>query len=142
MTAKEYLSQISDAKKRIEEKKAEIAILWSMATSISANLSNDIKVQTSSANKSKTEDLVLKIVEREDELLAMISDYMNREKIVSAQIDGMEKPRHREALHWRYICGYTFEKVGDAMNYSTKQAIRIHGYALKAFEEKYLIKCP
>ena len=138
MTVKQYLNQIQDCRKRIKEKQEQIEQKRILAESITAG-SNDVKVQ-SSGDYDKMASAVANIVDMESELQVMINEYLATEKVISAQIDAMDRPLEREVLHWRYVCGKTFEETSVIIGKTYRHTTRIHGLALKNFREKYKIR--
>lgn len=138
MTVKQYLNQIQDCRKRIREKQEQIEQKRSLVESITAS-TNDVKVQ-SSGDYDKMAAAVANIVDMESELQVMINEYIATEKVISAQIDAVDRPLEREVLHWRYVCGKTFEETSVIIGKTYRHTTRIHGLALKNFREKYKIR--
>lgn len=138
MTVKQYLNQIQDCRKRIKEKQEQIEQKRILAESITAS-TNDVKVQ-SSGDYDKMAAAVANIVDMESELQVMINEYIVTEKVISAQIDAVDRPLEREVLHWRYVCGKTFEETSVIIGKTYRHTTRIHGLALKNFREKYKIR--
>ena len=138
LTVKQYLNQIQDCRKRIREKQEQIEQKRILTESITAG-ANDVKVQ-SSGDYDKMAAAVANIVDMESELQVMISEYIATEKVISAQIDAVDRPLEREALHWRYVCGKTFEETSVIIGKTYRHTTRIHGLALKNFREKYKIR--
>ena len=139
MTVKQYLNQIQDCRKRIKEKQEQIEQKRSLAESIEAQCVNDVRVQ-SSGDYDKMAVAVANIVDMESELQVMINEYLATEKVISAQIDAVDRPLEREVLHWRYVCGKTFEETSVIIGKTYRHTTRIHGLALKNFREKYKIR--
>lgn len=138
MTVKQYLNQIQDCRKRIKEKQEQIEQKRILAESITVGV-NDVKVQ-SSGDYGKMASAVANIVDMEAELQVMINEYIATEKVISAQIDAVDRPLEREVLHWRYVCGKTFEETSVIIGKTYRHTTRIHGLALKNFREKYKIR--
>lgn len=138
MTVKQYLNQIQDCRKRIKEKQEQIKQKRILAESITVGV-NDVKVQ-SSGDYDKMAAAVANIVDMEAELQVMINEYIATEKVISAQIDAVDRPLEREVLHWRYVCGKTFEETSVIIGKTYRHTTRIHGLALKNFREKYKIR--
>lgn len=135
MTTKDYLNQISRLNRMINNKLVELAQLKELACSISA-VSNEERVMTTS-NFDKIGTKQAKIDEIERNIDAMVDDYIiKRDKIIS-QIDSMEDENVYNVLFSKYIEKKTFEVIATEMNYSWRQTIRLHGIALKKFEQKY-----
>ena len=53
------------------------------------------------------------------------------------KIDSIEDEEYYSILFSRYIEKKTFEVIATEMNYSYRNITRLHGRALKAFEEKF-----
>lgn len=135
MTTKDYLNQISRLNRMINNKLVELSQLKDLACSISA-ITNEERVMTT-PNFDKIGTKQTKIDEIERNIDALVDDYIiKRDKIVS-QIDSMEDENVYNVLFSRYIEKKTFEVIATEMNYSWRQTIRLHGVALKRFEEKY-----
>ena len=135
MTTKEYLNQISRLNRMINNKLSELAELKELSKSISA-VSNKERVQTS-MEQDKIGNTISKIDEMEREIDKMIDSYSDKRMHIIGQIDSMEDENSYDILFSRYIEKKTFEKIADTKNYSFRQITRLHGIALKQFEEKY-----
>ena len=135
MTTKDYLNQISRLNRMINNKLVELAQLKELACSISAVSNEERDMTTPNFDKIGTKQA--KIDEIERNIDAMVDDYIiKRDKIIS-QIDSMEDENVYNVLFSKYIEKKTFEVIATEMNYSCRQTIRLHGIALKRFEEKY-----
>lgn len=99
---------------------------------------DDVRVQSSS-DPDKIALMIADILERESEVQQLVHEYIEKERMISGQIDGLNDSRHRDVLYWRYVKNETFERIADQrLHYSWRQTIRLHGKALLRFEEKYL----
>ena len=135
MTTKDYLNQISRINRMINNKIVELSQLKELACSISAVSGEDRGMVTPNFDKIGTKQA--KIDEMERNIDALVDEYIiKRDKIVS-QIDSMEDENVYNVLFSRYIEKKTFEVIATEMNYSWRQTIRLHGIALKKFEQKY-----
>ncbi len=135
MTTKDYLNQISRINRMINNKIVELSQLKELACSISAVSGEDRVMVTPNFDKIGTKQA--KIDEMERNIDALVDEYIiKRGKIVS-QIDSMEDENVYNVLFSRYIEKKTFEVIATEMNYSWRQTIRLHGIALKKFEQKY-----
>ena len=135
MTTKDYLNQISRINRMINNKIVELSRLKELACSISAVSGEDRVMVTPNFDKIGTKQA--KIDEMERNIDALVDEYIiKRDKIVS-QIDSMEDENVYNVLFSRYIEKKTFEVIATEMNYSWRQTIRLHGIALKKFEQKY-----
>lgn len=135
MTTKDYLNQISRINRMINNKIVELSQLKELACSISAVSGEDRVMVTPNFDKIGTKQA--KIDEMERNIDALVDEYIiKRDKIVS-QIDSMEDENVYNVLFSRYIEKKTFEVIATEMKYSWRQTIRLHGIALKKFEQKY-----
>lgn len=135
MTTKDYLNQISRINRMINNKIVELSQLKELACSISAVSGEDRVMVTPNFDKIGTKQA--KIDEMERNIDALVDEYIiKRDKIVS-QIDSMEDENVYNVLFSKYIEKKTFEVIATEMNYSWRQTIRLHGIALKKFEQKY-----
>lgn len=135
MTTKQYLSQISVYDKRINTKLSEIFKLRTLLQSITVCSKEDV-VQTS-GSKDKLGDSIAKIVDLENEINDLVDEMVGTRKFIIEQIENMENYNENNVLYLKYVLGMSFEEVAESMNYSVRQVIRIHGYALSNFEKKY-----
>lgn len=135
MTTKDYLNQISRLNRMINNKLAEVSQLRELFRSISA-VKNEERVMSSS-DPDKIGSTYAKIDEMEHNLDNMIDEYIEKKDLIIGQIDGIENENYYNILFSRYIEKKTFEVIATEMKYSWRQIIRLHGKALKSFEEKY-----
>lgn len=139
MNVKEYLGQVKCIKDEIYKKQDEINTMRDMLVSTTAH-QDDVRVQSSS-DPDKIAVMIANILERESEIQELVEKFCEKERTISNQIDGLDNPRHRDVLYWRYIKSETFERIADQrINLSWRQTIRLHGKALLKFSEKYLEK--
>ena len=135
MTTKDYLNQISRFNRMINNKLTEIAQLRELSCSISA-VKNEERV-LSSSDPDKIGATYAKIDGMERNLDKMIDEYTDKKNTIIGQIDSIEDEDCYNILFSRYIEKKTFEVIATEMNYSWRQIIRLHGKALRRFEEKY-----
>jgi DNA-directed RNA polymerase specialized sigma subunit len=119
----------------INNKLTEITQLRELSCSISA-IRNEEKVKSSS-DPDKIGSTYAKIDEMERNLDKTIDEYTDKKNLIIGQIDGIEDEDYYNILFSRYIEKKTFEVIATEMKYSWRQIIRLHGKALKEFEEKY-----
>lgn len=135
MTTKDYLNQISRLNRMINNKLIELAQLKELACSISS-ITNEEKVMTTT-NFDRIGAKQAKIDEMERKIDALVDDYIIKRDQIVSQIDSMEDENVYNVLFSKYIEKKTFEVIATEMNYSWRQTIRLHGIALKKFEQKY-----
>jgi hypothetical protein len=119
----------------INNKLTEIAQLKELSCSISA-IGNEEKV-ISSSDPDKIGTTYAKIDEMERNLDKMIDEYIEKKNLIIGQIDSIENEDCYNILFSRYIEKKTFEDIATEKKYPWRHIIRLHGKALKAFEEKY-----
>lgn len=135
MITKDYLNQISRLNRMINNKLTEIAQLRELSCSISA-VKNEERV-LSSSDQDKIGTTYAKIDEMERNLDKMIDEYIEKKNLIIGQIDSIENEEYYNILFSRYIEKKTFEVIATEMNFSYRNITRLHGRALKAFEDKY-----
>jgi DNA-directed RNA polymerase specialized sigma subunit len=135
MTTKDYLNQVGRFNRMINNKLVEIAQLKELACSISAIQTGE-RVQTT-PNYDKIGTAYAKIDEMERKLDKLIDTYVDKKNYIIGQIDGVEDEMLYNILFARYIERKTFEKIATELEYSWRQIIRLHGKALKQFENQY-----
>ena len=135
MDTKQYLQQISRLDRMINNKLSEISQLRELAMSVSA-VKNEERVQTT-PNFDKIGTAYCKIEEMEEKLDKLIDEYVDKKNLIISQIDKIENETYYEILFARYIEKKTFEKIADEMNYSFRNTTRLHGQALREFENKF-----
>lgn len=135
METKQYLGQISRLDRMIKNKISEISQLRELSMSISA-ITIEEKVQTS-PNFDKIGNSCCKISEMEEKLNILIDEYVKKKNEIIAQIENIEDEISYEILFARYIEKKTFERIATDINYSFRNTTRLHGKALRIFEEKY-----
>lgn len=135
METKQYLGQISRLDRMIKNKISEISQLRELSMSISA-VTIEEKVQTS-PNFDKIGNSCCKISEMEEKLNILIDEYVKKKNEIISQIENIEDEISYEILFARYIEKKTFERIATDINYSFRNTTRLHGKALRIFEEKY-----
>lgn len=135
MTTKDYLNQISRLNRMINNKLTEITQLRELSCSISV-IGNEEKVKSSS-DPDKIGSTYAKIDEMERNLDKTIDEYTDKKNLIIGQIDSIEDEDYYNILFSRYIEKKTFEVIATEMNFSYRNVTRLHGRALKAFEDKY-----
>ena len=135
MDTKQYLGQIGRLDRMIKNKMTELAQYKDLAYGLSA-ITNEERVQTT-PEFDKMSGKVAKIIEIEQKIDSLIDEYVDKKNLIISQIDSMENETYYEILFARYIEKKTFEKIADEMNYSFRNTTRIHGRALREFENKF-----
>jgi hypothetical protein len=138
MTVKEYLSQLQDLEKEIDDQKEYIETLRESLTSIGGMEMNPDKVQTSGADKDKFAKVIAKVIDAEEKLKVMEETFGLLKVQIAEQIHGMDDLVLKKLLKLRYIDWKqygTIKKVSVELGYSVDHTKRLHRDALFAFGE-------
>lgn len=119
----------------INNKLVEIQQLRDLALGISS-ISTGERVQ-STPDFDKIGSKMAKIDELEKNLDETIDKYVDLKNQIIGQIESMEDEITYNILFSRYIEKKQFELIAIDMGYSWRQIIRLHGNALRQFEEKF-----
>lgn len=140
-STEEYLNQISRLNRAIDYKFLELTQLRELSISVTSILSGD-KVQ-SSLDPDKIGNTCAKIVDMEEDINAIIDEFIRLKKNIISQIEGIDKEIYYEILFLRYVrqnknrFKTTFEEISVEINQSYRNTTRLHKKALEAFEAKY-----
>lgn len=137
MTAKEYLKQLKTLDNMINAKLLERERIRALATKVTSNLSE--RVQGSGSGG--IENTVIKITELEIQINADIDKLVDLKVEATQIIDSLEDNKHKVVLSMYYVSNLTFEQVAENTDISSRWVRKIHGKALKKFEEIYNSSC-
>ncbi len=99
MNVYDYLQQVKDADAMIDEKKAELQELWTLATSVT-QLSDGMP--RSHGVTDKVGKTAKKIIKAKENAIAQIDKYMDVRKDVIRHIEKLP-PKQRTVLLWLYV---------------------------------------
>ena len=128
---KEYLRQLRVFSIKIQQKKDELEGLKAAAENVSAGIDSE-RVQTSP--KDRMPDDVSRIVDLESEIHKDIQELLILKNKIINEIQGLSNPVYIEILYKRYVEYKQFEEIAIEINYSYRQVLRIHGFALQEFK--------
>nr|DAY18868.1 MAG TPA: Protein of unknown function (DUF1492) [Caudoviricetes sp.] len=131
MTAKEYLRQLKTLDNMINAKLLEKERMRALATKVTSNLEE--RVQDSGSGG--IENTIIKITELEAQINADIDRLVDLRDEARVMIDKLGNNNHKAILSMYYVSNVTFEQIADYMNYSVAGIFKIHGYALREFNE-------
>ena len=128
---KEYLRQIRLFDICIRQKEAELAAMRSEIESMSAAVTGE-RVQTSTNDKmsekvSHIVDLEAMIIQGKEKFLRM------KDRIIN-EIQSLDNSVYVDILYKRYVEYKQLEEIAVEMNYSYRQVLRLHGFALQEFK--------
>lgn len=143
MTAKEYLSKIQIYHRAILSTQLRIEELEHQASGIRAITYDRDKVQTSPENR--IEDIMIKVDALTRKLTRQIMKYQREVLKREKQIAELERAEYAQVLQMKYIDGMNLLQITLAMRdadggqrYSYDHVKHMHGWALNAFQKKYL----
>lgn len=129
MTAKEYLSQYREAVKDIRCRQAEIEQLREDATAISPSASADHTAGNISDKVGRKAPEIADL-EREIEEEKAAARLLRRD--IRRTIGAVSGNEMRRLLTYRYLCGFTFERIAVKMGKSYYHVVhRMHPHALR-----------
>jgi len=133
-TPKKYLQRLRLLDICIKQKEAELEALRAASESVSP-VSDGERVQTSP--RDRTIEDVARIVDLESEINKDIGQFLvTRNKIIN-EIQGLDNPVYMNILFKRYVEYKQLEEIAVEMNYSYRQVLRLHGYALREFGKHF-----
>ena len=131
MDTKEQLQQLVRADKRISALLDRRDHYRAMAT---RGTSSYTALRMGGTNQhSNVEEYTIRLVELAEELNREVGRYVTALREARAMIDILADDRHRDVLTWRYINGWGWDKIADAMEYDRRQTTRLHGEALAEY---------
>ena len=149
MNAYDYLQQVKDADARIDEKRAELQELWSLATSVTQSSDGMPATHGVSDKVGKT---TRKIIKAREQTIAQIDKYIDIRDDVIKHIE-MLPTKQRTVLHWMYVRKrenrgknqswyYTWREIAENLGCTEQNIDHIRKRAIKNlqkildFEEK------
>ena len=139
MTTKEYLSQVKKLDKMINGRLRDLEDMKDLAVSISSKRPvADLVI--SSGRKDRLESIVVKILDAESEIDAMVDKYIDQRSVIVDQIESLDI-KEFSVLRMKFIDGWGADKILEQLNkddiYSERQMYRICNKAMDIFEKKY-----
>ena len=128
---KEYLRQIRLFDICIRQKEAELAAMRSEIESMSAAVTGE-RVQTSA--KDKMSEKVSHIVDLETMIIQDKEKFLHMKDRIINEIQGLDNSVYVDILYKRYVEYKQLEEIAVEMNYSYRQVLRLHGFALQEFK--------
>lgn len=134
MTAKEYLNRVrrqnyilKQTEKELNEIRADILTL--RASSLSEHVSG--------SKNSDTADKYIRIESYMEKVNAEWDKLIDMRNAAKDLIGAMPDPMHRAVLYARYINGQRWEDIAMDMHYSWKGIFKLHGQALRVFDQMH-----
>ena len=128
---KEYLRQIRLFDICIKQKEAELAAMRSELENMSAAVTGE-RVQTSA--KDKMSEKVSHIVDLEAMIIQDKEKFLRMKDRIINEIQSLDNSVYVDILYKRYVEYKQLEEIAVEMNYSYRQVLRLHGFALQEFK--------
>lgn len=136
MTVKAYLQQIHRGKVILKHTQLELEEIRVAAAGLRSFDYSADRVQSSPSDQMSFR--IGNLVEKEKEYQRMFDEYWDLYHTIVAQIEALDDARYTDVLYARYVSWEPLRKIADDMRYDYDYLCRLHGRALKAFEDKYL----
>lgn len=131
MTGKEFLEQAFIAHQEIEARLEEITRLQSLATRTTSTLKST--PSSSGAAKSKIEEAVAEMQEKENRLADEVAELMEITDKVSNAVGKIKNPVEKRILKYRYVSFFSWKQISLLMKMGKSNLFRLHADALKNF---------
>lgn len=135
MTTKEYLNQIDRLNKLIVNKTSELTQIKLIAKNVTIP-PKEVNVQTSPDND-KMGNAIAKLVDLENEINMLISEYIEQRSHIITQIERMNNTDIYNVLFKRYVLCKDWSTISFELNFSFRNTMKLHKKALKEFEQLY-----
>lgn len=141
MRAKNFLNKIKELDLLIDEKLADVEMLKSRLTNVTASCEGE-RVQTSMQGD-KFADTVAKIVDLQNNINRDIDKLIDYKAVARELIEKLDDDLLKNIMYKRYFRGCTFEEIAVSIGYSWRHTCRLHGVALQKLNEhmKDVIEC-
>ena len=134
MTAKEYLSQVYEQRKRIDHKIEQIKDLRALLTEAEGLDYSKEKIQ---GGGKCADEKIIRLILFEEELNQLIYQYITHKAVVIEQIQHLNNFKHVRVLYERYIGNRKLTDIAERLGYSYQYVRLLHGQALQNFETVY-----
>lgn len=130
--AKSYLRQVEKLDLRIQNKLIECQQWRDIALGITANIGGE-RVQATGSQQ-KMADAIVKCVDMEKEINALVDELINAKREVIATIEQIESPTEYDILHKRYIQFLSLQEIAEHYGKEYGWATTMNGRALKSVQ--------
>lgn len=129
MTAKEFLNQAYRIENMIDVKLDQLKIYKALSTKATSALS--ASPRTGTPNIHRMEDIIIKMVDLENEIILSLDKLLDTRLEISAAIDNIPCKEYRMILELRYLCYMPWSEIAAKLKYSKQHTFRLHDEALK-----------
>lgn len=109
-----------------------------------AGCAKTLDAPTTSQARDTLQAAVATIMERKEQIVSQIGQAAALAREIEQAIESLEDDRLRLLLRYRYISGWTWERIAVEMGYAYRQVTRLHGKALEEIriKAKDVLECP
>jgi DNA-directed RNA polymerase specialized sigma subunit len=129
MTAKEYLNQAYRVERMVGVKLEQLQAYKTLSTKAASTLS--LSPNTGTPNIHRMEDIIIKIMDLENEIIADMHKLLDMRLEISQSIKNVGNTDYRMLLELRYLCYMPWEEIAVEMRYSTQRVFQLHSAALE-----------
>ena len=129
-TTKEYLKQIENMNRYIEQLLSEVEELRALSQSLSGTQFGERITGGNKNNEAAFVNYILKINELETKINQEIDKFVDLKSTIIKAIDELENLEERMVLRARYISGKSWDDIYDQLNRSKSATHRVHASAL------------
>lgn len=131
MTTKQYLSRYLEINREVNVLADDCTRLRSLAEKVGCGQLSDMPKGSNADQSAPFTRAVEQIIAKEAEINKRIDDMMVVRNEIEDAITKVPDSTFRVLLRYRYICGWTWERIAVELHYSWRQTIRLHGEALQ-----------
>ena len=124
---KEYLKRYRKIDREVNQLIMEKDEIFSLGTKITPTYSDMPK---GTGENNKTQSTIEKLEEQEEKINKKIDLFYEVKEDIEKALHTVEDDTLRVLLRYRYINGFTWEKIAVMMGYSYRNITRLHGKAL------------
>ena len=129
-TTKEYLKQIENMNRYIEQLLSEVEELRALSQSLSGTQFGERIKGGNKNNEATFVNYIIKINDLEAKINQEIDKFVDLKSTIIKAIDELENLEERMVLRARYISGKSWDDIYDQLNRSKSATHRVHASAL------------
>lgn len=133
MTAKEELMEYIYEQQRVGDTLEHYEKLRSRAEKVTA-ITSDMPKGVNKEIQDSMAECVVEMADISNEYAKNLVRAERARENVERKIEKVKQP-YKNILYFRYVCGYSFEKIATKMGYDFKYICNLHGVALREFEK-------
>lgn len=130
---REILFAIKRMNEQINNRMAKLDMLRLSVTGSAIRYEKD-PVQTS-GHEDRLEEMIARIIDMENEINALVEDFVVAKQKAIRQIDRLEKERWREVLYERYVLCLKIAEIAESQGKSEIWVKKTHKEGLMAFDK-------